>query len=125
MTQRASRAPDVSDLAALPRDEGGPVFQAPWEAQVFALALELHQAGHVTWTEWADRLASEIRRARERGDPDLGTTYYQHWLAALERMVADKGLLTTSELERRKAEWDAAARSTPHGQPIRLHKGPR
>ena len=108
------------DLPAIPRDVGGPVFRAPWEAQAFAMAVKLHEAGHFTWREWAERLAAEIKRAQAQGDPDLGTTYYEHWLAALERIVAEKGLVAADELTRRKAEWDAAARATPHGKPIEL-----
>lgn len=108
------------DLPALPRDEDGPVFKAPWEAQAFAMAVKLHEAGCFTWPEWAERLAAEIRRARERDDPDLGATYYEHWLAALEAIVAEKGLVPAAELARRKAEWEAAAAATPHGKPIEL-----
>jgi nitrile hydratase accessory protein len=108
------------ELRALPRDEAGPVFREPWEAQAFAMAVELHAAGHFTWPEWAARLAAEIQRAQAAGDPDLGTTYYEHWLAALEGLVAEKGLVAASELSQRKAEWDAAARATPHGKPIAL-----
>ena len=115
------RAPD---LPALPRDEvGAPVFQAPWEAQAFAMAVRLHEAGHFTWVEWAERLAREIKRAQSAGDPDRGDTYYHHWLAALEGLVAEKGLIGVDELRQRKAEWDAAARATPHGKPIELHRG--
>lgn len=112
------------DLPVIPRDAEGPVFRAPWEAQAFAMAVKLHEAGHFTWREWAERLATEIRRARARGDPDLGTTYYEHWLAALERIVAEKGLVAADELTRRKAEWKAAARATPHGKPIELPRPP-
>lgn len=119
----AERTPD---LPALPRDEAGaPVFRAPWEAQAFAMAVRLHETGHFTWTEWAERLAREIQRARAAGDPDLGDTYYLHWLAALEALVTEKGLLRPDDLARRKAEWDAAARATPHGQPIELARGQR
>jgi nitrile hydratase accessory protein len=112
--------PPSPDVPALPRDEGGPVFRAPWEAQAFALAVTLHDAGHFSWREWAGRLAAEIARAGARGDPDRGDTYYEHWLAALETLVAEKGLVGAAELARRKAAWDAAARATPHGQPIVL-----
>jgi nitrile hydratase accessory protein len=116
----ADRAPD---LPALPRDDAGaPVFQAPWEAQAFAMAVRLHEAGHFTWTEWAERLAEEIKRAQAAGDPDRGDTYYHHWLATLERLVAEKGLVAADELRRRKDEWDRAARATPHGKPIELHR---
>jgi len=112
----------LADLPAIPRDEEGPVFREPWEAQAFAMAVKLHAAGCFTWREWADRLAREITEARERGDPDLGTTYYRHWLAALERLVAEKGLVGGEELARRAAEWQTAARETPPGQPIELRR---
>jgi nitrile hydratase accessory protein len=110
-----------ADLPSLPRDaEGSPVFREPWEAQAFAMAVRLHEAGHFTWTEWARALAEQIRTAQAAGDPDLGDTYYQHWLAALERLVAAKGLVTAEELAQRKGAWAEAARTTPHGQPIEL-----
>jgi len=108
------------ELRTLPRDEDGPVFREPWEAQAFAMAVRLHEAGHFTWPEFAARLAAAIQRAQAAGDPDLGATYYEHWLAALEGLVAEKGLVAAGELGRRKAERDAAARATPHGKPIEL-----
>jgi nitrile hydratase accessory protein len=111
---------DMELLPSLPRDEEGPVFAEPWQAQAFAMTLELHQAGRFTWPEWAEYLAGEIAAAGSRGDPDLGDTYYHHWLAALEKIVADKGLASAGELSARKHAWDEAARATPHGQPIVL-----
>jgi nitrile hydratase accessory protein len=113
-------APDPSDLPAIPRDDGGPVFRAPWEAQAFGMAVFLHQRGYFSWKEWAARLAAEIATVRERGEVDDGRRYYEYWLAALEKLVAEKGLVRGEELRMRKAEWDRAARETPHGQPIRL-----
>jgi nitrile hydratase accessory protein len=111
------------ELPGLPRgDDGGPVFREPWQAQAFAMAVRLHAAGHFTWTEWAAALADEIRRAQAAGDPDLGDTYYHHWLAALERLVAAKGLVSRDELAARKDAWAEAARATPHGAPIELRK---
>lgn len=116
------RAPDAARLPSLPRDEAGPVFRAPWEAQAFGLALTLHERGHFTWREWTERLTAEIAAARDRGEPDDGSRYYEYWLAALEDLAASKGLVTVSELLTRKDEWDAAARSTPHGKPIELRR---
>lgn len=104
----------------LPRDAEGPVFREPWEAQAFGMTLALHDRGHFTWKEWTERLAAEIAAARERGETDDGTRYYLYWLAALEKLVADKRLVLTPELLARKHAWDAAARSTPHGKPIEL-----
>jgi nitrile hydratase accessory protein len=113
---------DLQALPALPRDEDGPVFNAPWEAQAFAMALSLHTHGVFTWREWADTLAAELAVAAARGEPDDGTHYYEHWLAALEKLVAKKNVVTSEELERRVTEWDDAARATPHGSPIELSR---
>ncbi|MSO77586.1 MAG: nitrile hydratase accessory protein [Alphaproteobacteria bacterium] len=108
------------DRLNLPSDGDGPVFKEPWEAEAFALALGLHERGLFTWTEWADALAEEIARAQGAGDPDQGDTYYQHWLAALERLVQAKGVVSETELTERRDAWERAAHSTPHGQPVIL-----
>jgi nitrile hydratase accessory protein len=113
---------DLGTLPALPRDAEGPVFKAPWEAQAFAITLSLHARGAFTWREWADALARELAAAAERGEPDDGSHYYQHWLAALEKIVAGKKLVAGQEMERRVEEWDAAARATPHGKPVELQR---
>jgi nitrile hydratase accessory protein len=107
-------------LPGIPRDGDGPVFREPWEAQAFAMAVALHQRGLFTWTEWAAALAAEIKRAQAAGDADTGETYYRHWLAALERLVADKGVTTADTLSRTRDAWDHAADRTPHGAPIGL-----
>jgi nitrile hydratase accessory protein len=104
----------------IPRDDDGPVFREPWEAQAFAMALALHDRGLFTWTEWAATLAGEIKRAQAAGDPDTGETYYRHWLATLERLAADKGVTTSETLHRYRDAWDHAADRTPHGAPIEL-----
>jgi len=112
---------ELDNLPGLPRDDQrGPVFREPWEAQAFAMAVRLHQAGHFTWTEWAAALAAQIQHAQAAGDPDLGNTYYLHWLAALEHLVAAKGLVSDRELIERKDAWADAARRTPHGEAIEL-----
>ena len=85
--------PTVSQMPSLPRDEEGPVFKEPWEAEAFAMTLNLHAQGHFTWPEWAQRLGAEISAARDAGDADRGDTYYLYWLKALEGLVAEKGLL--------------------------------
>jgi nitrile hydratase accessory protein len=111
----------TTELVGLPRDERGePVFREPWQAQAFAMAVRLHEAGHFTWPEWAAALAAQIQAAQAAGDRDLGDTYYEHWLAALEHLVTAKGLVGADELARRKDAWAEAARATPHGKPIEL-----
>jgi len=106
----------------IPRDDDGPVFREPWEAQAFSMALALHERGVFTWPEWATALATEIKRAQQAGDPDTGNTYYSHWLNALEKLVAEKGLATAETLHRYRDAWDRACDRTPHGQPIELQK---
>lgn len=110
-------------LPRLPREKDGPVFAEPWEAQAFALAVKLCEQGHFTWKEWASTLGDEIRIAAERGEPDDGSRYYQHWLAALERLIAEKGLTSRHAMHERKEAWADAYRHTPHGKPVELAAG--
>ena len=104
-----------------PGDPDGPVFAEPWEAQAFALAVKLSEQGHFTWKEWAAALADELKTAADRGEPDDGSRYYHHWLAALERLVTAKGLAEPEALVARKEAWAEAYRRTPHGKPVELH----
>ncbi len=104
----------------MPRDEGGPVFAEPWQAQAFALAVRLSAQGHFTWSEWAAALAHELKAAANRGQPDDGSQYYHHWLAALEHLVAQKHLSDPAAMQERKEAWAEAYRHTPHGKPVEL-----
>ena len=115
---RATRA-----LPDIPCDAEGPVFREPWEAQAFAMALVLHEKGVFTWTEWAEALAAEIKRAQAAGDPDTGETYYHHWLNTLESIVAEKGVTDARQLARTRHAWQHACERTPHGTPIELKPG--
>ena len=107
-------------VPGIPRDAEGPVFREPWEAQAFAMTLALHERGLFSWPEWAATLGEEIKRAQAAGDPDTGETYYRHWLNALERIVAAKGLADVTMLARYRHAWHHAADRTPHGTPIEL-----
>jgi cobaltochelatase CobN len=111
------------ELLNLPRDEQGPVFAEPWQAQAFALAVRLSAQGHFTWKEWAEALAAELAAAVERDEADDGTEYYYHWVAALEKLVVSKGLAGEPELYERKEAWADAYRHTPHGKPVQLRPG--
>ena len=117
------RDEQFASLPQLPRDEGGPVFAEPWQAQAFALAVKLSEQGHFTWKEWAAALAEELKAAADRGEPDDGSHYYDHWLATLERLVAAKALTTPGALAARKNAWADAYRHTPHGKPVELSAG--
>src|SRR6202158_1763857 len=102
-TRRASEA-----LPGIACDAERPSSREPWEAQAFAMALALHERGLFTWPQWAATLAEEIKRAQAAGDPDTGETYYHHWLAALERLVAEKGGATPETPGRQHDAWGHA-----------------
>lgn len=104
-------------------EDAGHAFREPWEAQAFALARSLHERGVFTWNEWTATLGEEIKKAQAAGDPDTGETYYHHWLAALERLVAAKGLADAPTLHRTREAWRRACARTPHGMPIELEPG--
>lgn len=120
MSSAAFRSFGRNDGPNILRNAEGPVFREPWEAQAFALALSLHERGLFSWTEWATVLGEEIKKAQAAGDPDTGETYYHHWLAALERIVAAKGLADPQALTRTREAWAHACARTPHGTPIEL-----
>lgn len=107
---------DLAEVPALPRDEEGPVFSEPWEAQAFAMTVRLHQVGIFTWPEWVEALSAEIAGAG--GDPEA--PYYTLWLAALEKLIAGKGVASFAEMGTLKDAWRDAYLRTPHGQPVEL-----
>ena len=109
-----------NDELGIPRSSDGPVFHSPWEAEAFALAVSLNERGLFTWAEWAATLGDEIKKAQAAGDPDTGETYYRHWLATLERILAAKGVVDGSVLARTRDAWQRACARTPHGTPIEL-----
>ena len=110
----------IGQLPQFPQDASGPVFEEPWQAKAFAMTVKLHEQGLFGWDEWAATLSEEIKNAQSAGDPDLGDTYYDHWLRALERLVLDKGVTNRNALADQKEQWRQAYLRTPHGQPIEL-----
>jgi nitrile hydratase accessory protein len=117
---RSTKSGCLADVPRLPRDEGGPVFAEPWQAQAFALAVTLSEQKHFTWKEWTAALGEELQAAARHGEPDDGSRYYEHWLTALERLVTAKQLATPTALLTRKAAWVEAYQNTPHGKPVEL-----
>jgi nitrile hydratase accessory protein len=101
-----------------PHDE--PVFAEAWQARAFALALKLSERGHFTQKEWTMALACQLRRVADVGEPDDGSRYYDHWLAALEALVIEKAMATRALLDTRKEEWRDAYLRTPHGKAVEL-----
>ena len=112
----SSGDPGAAVLGGLPRDDEGPVFAEPWQAQAFAMTVRLHEQGHFTWPEWATALSETIAAA----GPDDTSDYYEHRLVTLERVVATHELTSETELGERRDAWRRAAEATPHGQPIEL-----
>ena len=111
---------DIASPHGASTDDGEPVFREPWEAQAFALVVSLHRQGLFTWPEWAAALTAQIKAAQAGGHADRGDTYYRHWLAALEGLVASKGAGSVDELAQCRLAWERAAYRTRHGQPIDL-----
>ena len=99
-----------------PETEPDRVFAEPWQAQAFALAVQLSQRGYFTWKEWTAALVAEIAAAGE----DDGSRYYEHWLRALVKLVTAKRLTDVEALAVRKEAWADAYRHTPHGKPVEL-----
>jgi nitrile hydratase accessory protein len=119
-TDQSAAIAAAEALPDLPKGPDGPVFREPWEAEAFSMAVALYQRGLFTWPEWAATLADEIKRAQHAGDPDLGDTYYHHWLNALERLVTQKGATDPQTLARYRDAWHRVAERTPHGTPMEL-----
>lgn len=92
-----------------------PSFAAPWQAQAFALAVALNEAGRLDWGEWTRAFG-----AARAGEGD----YFADWLATLERLLAARGIATPEEVQALAAAWERAAAATPHGQPISLDNDP-
>ncbi len=104
-----------------PTDQDGPVFKEPWEAQAFGMVIALHGQGAFSWQEWAEQLSTQIYKAQQAGDPDLGDTYYTHWLQALEQLLVEKQITSQPEVLARTEEWRRAYLATPHGQAVELN----
>ena len=117
MSTRDAEHKALTSIASIPRNDEGPVFREPWEAQAFAMAVRLNEQGVFTWTEWAETLGREFKNA---GQDDDAEHYYVHWMSALEKLATVHGLVSADEVRDRKHAWDRAARATPHGEPIRL-----
>lgn len=98
-----------------------PAFAEPWQAQAFALTVGLHEAGLFSWSEWAQALSAEVKHPDAADD---GHDYYQHWLAALEKLLVDKGAALPADVDALTAAWQRAAHATPHGKPILLENDP-
>jgi nitrile hydratase len=91
-------------LGPIEREADEPVFHADWERRVFALNLAM-----AAWGRWNIDMS---RHSIERMPPAeyLATSYYEHWLAGLERRLVEHGFLTRDEVDRRVGELERGGR---------------
>ena len=95
----SGRTESIPDLHLMPRDDEGPVFDEPWQAQAFATVVELIESGSLSREEWAETLGAVLKEAELRGEFDTGERYYEHWLTAIEHLAVAKDLAGWQELE--------------------------
>lgn len=88
-------------------------FDEPWQARAFAITVNLHERGLLTWPAWAAALAKSIA-----ADPTR--TYYESWLDALQLVLIERQAVTEESITAAQGDWMAAAAQTPHGLPIEL-----
>ncbi|WP_416361724.1 nitrile hydratase accessory protein [Mesorhizobium sp. AR02] len=121
MPGRAILSRPDGTAADLPASLDAPVFAEPWQAEAFAMTVALHDNGLFSWSEWADALSAEVKKPGAAAD---GHDYYEHWLAALEGLLASKGLAAKPDVDAMAQAWERAAHATPHGRPILLENDP-
>ena len=100
-------------------------FDAPWHAEVFALAVHLNESGYFDWPEWAGRFGENLAAAKKAKIDvveglDGGDDYYETWLQTLTELMQEKGLVDAKMLASIKAQWREAYLTTPHGKPVHL-----
>ncbi len=101
-------------------DDADRIFDAPWQAQAFAIVVGLNKTGYFGWNEWVDVFSQEIARSPARAGESKNDTYYRQWLDALEQIVVERGLLAPGDTDARAADWRTAYINTPHGQAVEL-----
>jgi nitrile hydratase accessory protein len=97
-----------------------PVFAEPWQAQAFAMTMQLSQRGAFTWGDWVEAFSTEIRTHPTQPGEDNTVAYYRQWLAALETILTARGLSTAEEISGTQELWRQAYLNTPHGLPVAL-----
>ncbi|CAI8053866.1 hypothetical protein GBAR_LOCUS29432 [Geodia barretti] len=103
-TEPSGQIADMQGELALPRSNGELVFAAPWEGRAFGIAVALNEGGAYEWGEFQGRLAEEIASAPRDEDASL---YYERWLASLERLLLDQGMVTREDLDARTAAYES------------------
>lgn len=112
------RIANMAEQVALPRQNGELVFDAPWEARAFGIAVALNEAGLYPWHDFSQGLAAETAAAEQHGTPE---SYYERWLETLAKLAIARGMVTPEELDARTTEYALGAHDEhdDHG-----HHGP-
>jgi nitrile hydratase accessory protein len=106
MARSTNAVIDVDGPAAPPRRNGELVFQAPWESRLFGVTISLNRAGIFAWDEFRSLLIDEIGTWERQGQAQADWSYYARWAAALERLLASKGIFGGEDLARRVHELE-------------------
>ncbi len=117
---RVNKVTRYNPLPFQPCDENEPVFDEPWHAQAFALAVHLSESGVFSWREWTEAITKEIMNAGDLEQANVENTYYKHWVYALEKIIKQKNIISNKELKIKLEEWRMAYLNTPHGNPVTL-----
>jgi len=96
----------------LTRPDAAP-FDAPWQAQLFALTVAMNEAGHFTWSDWAAVFGPRVQEV-------AADHYWEVWSEALIALLDQRGIAAAADVRALTEAWQRAARNTPHGQPIEL-----
>ena len=93
-------------------------FEAPWHAEVFALAIHLNEKGHFSWVEWSNLLGENLKKYNF-GQESVGSDlYYQAWLQTLIEIMRDKEIFDNETFNSIRDQWVNAYIKTPHGEPV-------
>jgi nitrile hydratase accessory protein len=95
--------PEVQRMAgeaALPRQNGELVFDAPWQGRVLGMALALVEQRGLDWDDFRQRLIAAI-------DADPTRPYYESWTVALTDLVVDLDVARADEVDARAAHVEA------------------
>jgi nitrile hydratase accessory protein len=113
---------DLDKLTAVrvPLDEEGPVFDAPWQANVFGLTVHLFKSGAFDWSQWVKVMSEEIKAAPARPGERVNDAYYRQWAAAFETLVGQLGIADPVAISQRAEQWRQAYLHTPHGAAVAL-----
>jgi len=126
MTEQ-STSTDGHPIDRLPIDDDRPIFESPWQARAFALAVILSDYGtdEYKWKALQSRLVDEIEKSNSEGDYSEDI-YYEQWLQALERTVTDDEIISAERLQQRVSEFasgDRVASEFVEGEHKHHHDG--